>query len=380
MATFEIHPLERFAGSSAAIRRPKEITCFSFDDQHRFRLDDSSLRYYYPPRIGADLSRGFGTFEKLDDTADDHLDGLLTAIVALEKETGKQCEADFVTWRGMMTKVDIDSLIAWEIVASIDSSVFEMNATLFQGTIFIEENHDFKLAEWAAQRSQRPRPGGHSQELMCFWGYKFETLSLIPATWDATSRDYIEGREDQVVNNSAQYCSIVRTGIGKSKLVIGGEVDAVWDHKPEDKDSPINWVELKTSEEINIHHQNSLFRFEQKLLKFWAQSFLLGVPKIIIGFRSRNGILKSIEELETRSIPAIVKRGSRAWDGNLCINFTAAFLDWLKETVIGGGVWRIRRREKSPIIELFKLEETGCGSILAPEFVEWRQHLGSKDG
>ncbi|KAI9785000.1 MAG: decapping endonuclease targeting mRNA [Geoglossum umbratile] len=370
MANFEIHPLERFAGSSAAIRRPKEIACFSYDDQHKFHLDESSLRYYYPPRIGADLSRGFDTFEKLDDTADDHLDSLLATIAALEKETGKQCDADFITWRGMMTKI---------MITACNDRGFEMNATLFQGTIFIEENHDFKQAEWDAQRSQKPRPGGQSQELMCFWGYKFETLSLLPAPWDATPRDYIEAREDQVVNNSAQYCSVVRTGIGKSKLVIGGEVDAVWDCKPEDKDAPINWVELKTSEEIS-QHPNSLFRFEQKLLKFWAQSFLLGVPKIIVGFRSRNGVLKSIEELETKSIPAIVKRGSRAWDGNLCINFTAAFLEWLKETVVGEGVWRIRRRERSPVVELFKLEETGHGSILTPEFMEWRQQLALKDG
>lgn len=29
-----------------------------------------------------------------------------------------------------------------------------------------------------------------------------------------------------VVNNYAQYCSVVKTGFGKAKLVIGGEVDA----------------------------------------------------------------------------------------------------------------------------------------------------------
>jgi RAT1-interacting protein len=45
-------------------------------------------------------------------------------------------------------------------------------------------------------------------------------------TWDATSRDYIEGRENEIVDNHAQYVSIVRTGIGKTALVIGGEVDA----------------------------------------------------------------------------------------------------------------------------------------------------------
>ena len=57
-------------------------------------------------------------------------------------------------------------------------------------------------------------------------GYKFETLSLLPAPWDPTSREYIESREDEIVNNHAQYCSIVKTGIGKAKMILGGEVDA----------------------------------------------------------------------------------------------------------------------------------------------------------
>jgi RAT1-interacting protein len=83
----------------------QEIACFSYDDQHKFRLDDSSLRYYYPPRLPADLNRGFDTFQQLDDSNDDHLDSLLETIVALEKEKGIKCEADVITWRGMMTKV-----------------------------------------------------------------------------------------------------------------------------------------------------------------------------------------------------------------------------------------------------------------------------------
>lgn len=63
------------------------------------------MRYYYPPQLPADLNRGFDTFQKLDDSADEHLDALLRTIVAMEEETGKKCEADIVTWRGMMTKV-----------------------------------------------------------------------------------------------------------------------------------------------------------------------------------------------------------------------------------------------------------------------------------
>ena len=55
--------------------------------------------------MGADLCKGFDTFRQLDDSVDDHLDSLLKRIVAFEKETGSRCEADIVTWRGMLTKI-----------------------------------------------------------------------------------------------------------------------------------------------------------------------------------------------------------------------------------------------------------------------------------
>ncbi|KAI9826826.1 MAG: decapping endonuclease targeting mRNA [Thelocarpon impressellum] len=255
---------------------------------------------------------------------------------------------------------------------------FEMNATCFQGTIFIEENHAYGLERWRSQQAQPPRFGGHSQDMMSYWGYKFETLSLISNTWDATSREEIDNRENEIVNNHAQYCSVVRTGIGKAKMVIGGEVDAVWDSKPKDRDEPINWVELKTSQEVQ--NDRDMMKFERKLLKFWIQSFLLGVPRIIVGFRSKDGILKRLEELETKSIPGNVKRkGKGTWDGNLCINFTSAFLDWLKQTITGEGVWRISRRERSPVIEVVRVEESGVGQIVTPEFMEWRQQLASRE-
>ena len=100
----------------------------------------------------------------------------------------------------------------------------------------------------------------------------------------------------------------------------------VWDIKPPPPYTRINWVELKTS--ANPQSERDLLAFERKLMKFWIQSFLLGVPKIIVGFRDQNGILVRIEEMETEKIPGTVKRRGKAmWDGNMCINFTAAFLN-----------------------------------------------------
>ncbi|KAL8943952.1 MAG: hypothetical protein Q9216_000765 [Gyalolechia sp. 2 TL-2023] len=259
------------------------------------------MRYYYPPRIGANLCQGFDTFEQLDDIADDHLDSLLKTIIDLERRTASKCQADIVTWRGMMTKI---------MAAPFD--------------IF--------------------------SRVQC---YKFETISLLPAPWAETSRDYIESREDLPVNNSAQYCSVVKTGIGKSKLILGGEVDALWDAKPPNPSSPINWVELKTA--ATPLSDRDILKYERKLLKFWIQSFLLGVPKIVVGFRSKGGVLQSLEELETAQIPRLVKaKGMASWDGN------------------DGKVWRIRKREKVPVVEVSKVEESGYGDILLKEFVEWR--------
>jgi RAT1-interacting protein len=82
-------------------------------------------------------------------------------------------------------------------------------------------------------------------------------------------------------------------------------------------------VELKTSAAFNPHQARG---FERKLLKFWAQSFLLGVPKIIVGFRDDNGVLLQLQEFQTHAIPGAVKRGQGTWDGNICINFLAEFL------------------------------------------------------
>ena len=150
---------------------------------------------------------------------------------------------------------------------------------------------------------------------------------MLPATWAQTSREYIENRENEVVDNHAQYCSVVRTGIGGKTMILGGEVDGIWDSKPKDPSRGINWVELKTTAKPN-NSPNSMRNYERKLLKYWIQSFLLGVPKIIVGFRDQRGTLVGQETLETRSIPGRVKTvGQNSWNGNLCINFAGAFLD-----------------------------------------------------
>jgi RAT1-interacting protein len=69
--------------------------------------NDSGINYYIPPPIGADLKEGFDTFRHYEDKVDAHLDALLKGLLDKEKKDGDsaRAKADFVTWRGMMTKV-----------------------------------------------------------------------------------------------------------------------------------------------------------------------------------------------------------------------------------------------------------------------------------
>lgn len=134
-------------------------------------------------------------------------------------------------------------------------------------------------------------------------------------------------------------------------------------------------------------------------MKWWIQSFLLGVPKIIAGFRTREGILTGVSEIETHRIPETVNSGPNPpWNANMCVNFASELLDCMyrfalnpergiqiphgltphtgmRQTITDEGVWRIRRNPGSPIIEVLKIQETGHGSILTEEFKNWRIKL-----
>ena len=107
LVLFPIQPLHRFQGTSARIKRPYEVAHFSYDDNHEYREDESGINYYYPPQIGIDLREGFETFRRYEDKEDPHLDSLLKALIRREKRGEERAQADFVTWRGMMTKARV---------------------------------------------------------------------------------------------------------------------------------------------------------------------------------------------------------------------------------------------------------------------------------
>ena len=50
-----------------------------------------------------------------------------------------------------------------------------------------------------------------------------------------------------------------------------------------------------------------------KLLKFWAQSFLVGVPRIICGFRDDDGQIVKVVQYKTMEIPRQIRNKQNTW-------------------------------------------------------------------
>ncbi|OBZ71856.1 Decapping nuclease RAI1 [Grifola frondosa] len=148
------------------------------------------------------------------------------------------------------------------------------------------------------------------------------------------------------VDTNVQWCTVIKTKLGDTRMVIGGEVDCVRDKFTGQTD---NLVELKTS--MSIRGPQDEARFEKKLLKFYFQSFLLGVPEIVVGFRTPAGQITTIQSFKTIEMPRLVRGKPGAWDPQICLGWGHQFLAFLKSLIRPDGgdeirmtpnVWRLR--------------------------------------
>lgn len=162
------------------------------------------------------------------------------------------------------------------------------------------------------------RPQSELDRRRCYWGYCFETL--------ATEDGRADGEGIHHVDTNVEFCSVLKTKLGAHRVLMGAEMDCC----DSTDDGRRFYVELKTSRELDYHTEE---RFErEKLLKIWIQSFLAGVPYIVIGFRNDAGRLVRTERLRTKDITQRVKM-KNYWQGGVCLAFADEVLCWLYGTV-----------------------------------------------
>ena len=207
------------------------------------------------------------------------------------------------------------------MTAPYSSDSWELNITRINKTLYIED-HFIPF-----QGSSYPQ-----EELFSYFGYKFESLATRPHL-SQSSNNVNPTPTSQKVNTNIQFCSVFKTKLGPFSLILGGEVDCLYSHIPKESKSNLqrDYVELKTQRVLS--HPKQIASFEKhKLLKIWVQSYLSGVPRIIIGFRDDDGILKEIKEYSTDGIWSKIKPKGY-WNKHVCLDFAFQMLTLLDSFV-----------------------------------------------
>ncbi|KAK6171101.1 hypothetical protein SNE40_019359 [Patella caerulea] len=305
-------------------REPREVGSFSQDSNGHCHPDKRQLKYvvHYPNKsVNFNLRKGFKEMIKKDESKLEYIDDLLRWVISeprafvskpiVNEGSGHEIKlsslsTDFVCWRGLLTKLlcsPYENRDGWMIAV-----------ILFRGTYFLCDFETEEKKKQLAKVTER-------QEEMCYWGWKFEQY---------VTSDKEGGKPDtsRPVNNNEGFCSVVRSRLNNNSLVYGGEVDGI--------DNTIKhnnkYVEYKTTRQIESRNQDINFR-RFKLIKWWAQSYLVGISKIVCGYRDDQGIVHSLDEFETQKIPDEAKDLYIPWKPNVCFNFLHQFLNFVKSAI-----------------------------------------------
>ncbi|KAK9698867.1 hypothetical protein RND81_08G137200 [Saponaria officinalis] len=296
----------KFAKSEETLSRkviqfqePCELACYSRAEGGDVFFDDRNVRLFkrlISEDIGADLNEGFDTFVEKKDLGSQGFGDMLACI--RNKRIPLQ-NMHFVTYRNNLNKI--------MATAYIRNEPWEMGVHKRKGVVYLDVH---KLPE---------RPQSELDRRRSYWGYCFETL----ATEDP-NRDSGEGIHH--IDANVEYCAVIKTKLGAHRILMGAEMDCC----DSTNDGRKFYVELKTSRELDYHTEE---RYERlKLLKFWIQSFLAGVPYIVVGFRDDSGRLVRTERMRTKDINHRVKMKGY-WQGGVCLAFADEVLCWLYGTV-----------------------------------------------
>jgi RAT1-interacting protein len=371
-----------------ALKQPKELFLFARDVDGSYVFDEEEtkrqhlLYYYFPDAAienGIDLGAGFQNFKKIPEEQNlGDFGSLLKAIICHEKATNAKINTNVITFRGLMTKI---LTLPYNLKDPIDFDIVS-----FDGQIFIKNNDESELQRRTQQEHGTRNANDEFRKKCEYSGYKFETVVTLPKPWAECSRQLIDKRSKKVVSNYEQYMSVVKTGIGKVRLVIAGEVDCIWDYIPEDgQDILPHYVELKTSR--SLQQPGQVVNFEKKLFKTWAQCFLLGIRRVIYGFRDDNLQLQSVEIYQTEEIPLLIKTDPLTDTNKQKINamdalkWYGAVLEWLCAEIPTddntSSVWKLNY---DPGSRSFNLSEVPNGQeirdqVISEEFKEWRNQL-----
>ncbi|KAA1115299.1 decapping endonuclease targeting mRNA [Puccinia graminis f. sp. tritici] len=362
---------------------PTPITSFSYDQHGKIHCGAHdqfiSLRPFLDnvDHTGFDLNTGIDEAVYAEDAVDRGIDGLLLSLADfLDRsqpadrltKSREILSTELITWRSALAKLALTAYENRQIDQNA-SGVWTKRVMLIDGTIYLEDEPE-QIEDLVEDLDELP--AGYVEEdgiirrsdewaAHTYHGYSYESL--------------MTNTEFQPVNTHSQWISVVSSTLNGIPIILGGEVDCVTlesfqkihtpnhhhhHHHQESVDhnhhplpkfvEPDQTIELKTSI-VPSTTQGLCNLHRYKMIKYWLQSFLMGTPKVHVGFRTREGILHSSKTYQTNEIPGLVKREAQPycrWSSDVCLETGTKIIRFLKNKLARGPVNRKASRRADP--------------------------------
>ena len=205
-----------------------------------------------------DLNTGFDYYIKKK-TAHDLPEGLKNLLLYADENKNLYDNVNIITWRGILTRLASACYLTDKDRPEIFGAVRKSGKLhLFHPST--KEKIEEKLPIFL--------------EKFCYQGRAFEKyVNRDPPT------------PNSPVDENLEEVAVFNTKIGKFKVLYGAEMDG-------------DNLEIKTTGFVaHDGHKISLLKKSQK---WWAQCFLVGVENLLIGYRTRNGFVYEVSEINTK--------------------------------------------------------------------------------
>lgn len=297
--------------AQASLAFPKIVGCYSLDTDRNYQPNFSQLKYLVRPNenVNFNLNTGFKQFRKKgrDVAREEKIKHLLEFIARhyhklRQPDEQKVLRYDFVCFRGLLTKI---------MITPFERENWTIRATCLKGTIY--------LYAWEEER-EFP-----NKDKFVHWGYKFENC-MFSRTPNGTTA------VDEPANANEEFCVMFSSRINDTLILYGAEVDGVKSDAIVDEPnallSGVKLVEVKTNRIVT--NQKSETAFLRKTLKWFCQSFLVGIEDVYVGFRDDHGIVEEVVPCRVNEMP---NKAAGLWDKRSCLKFLDSFLKFVKSVV-----------------------------------------------
>lgn len=315
---FRVERANQYKGASPEMKTPLVVGSYSVDCDRKIIHDRSKLQFlnkaFLPEEtmdVELDLTKGLEEACFYNGNSQESFENLLRWVLRnqhslVSEKSSQRLSLDILCLRGTVKKICTSPYKPkkpWTIyVAHFKGSLYIIPASFDPQTVKTEDRSDL-------------------------WGNKFE--------------QYLKGDPDEILDPNEEYRSVLRLAVGGHSLLYSPEIDcADPDAYLEDHKDMGAFVLIKCIKDAT---RNSFYYQQSRLSDWWLDNMLTGIPRIIVGNCSPDGLVHTIEHLKTEDLPAL---GENKWEPNVYINFLVSFLNFVKQKVAEdtAAVYKFERR------------------------------------